>query len=121
MRSLRRGGGLPTAQKTNYSACISSETKVPDDTRCISGLLCGEISQGFGQRFVIRLPPELLVMMQRADDGLARESDPEITLLQHLQQARCETFEHLWLIRREFDGGGVVAGEQEAGVDADAF
>src|SRR5438094_2025324 len=74
--------------------------KVPDDTTCISGLLCRKISQAFGQRFVTRLPPELLVMVQGADDRLAREGDREVALLQHLQQARGETLEHLWLIRR---------------------
>src|SRR5437762_12727332 len=58
----RRGdAGSPPMSTRDPAATI----QVPDDTTCISGLLCRKISQAFGQRFVARLPPELLVMVQR--------------------------------------------------------
>ena len=47
-------------------------------------------------------------MVQRAQDRPADERQHEIAPQQHLQQALGEVLEMVRLIRREFDGGGVV-------------
>src|SRR4051812_24651011 len=70
------------------------------------------------QPLLRRRPPDLLVMMERADNWVGGEEDGEVGAGQVREEALHETGKRGFLRRQELDGRAVVAGLEELGVDA---